>query len=123
MRRHDAAFRCITGMLDRIRMNEEPGAAMHVIPGIRRQPHSDRPQFWAVAGEVAEVSTGPAVVESGIELRPDVSIIDLSTAGGLEAAQKLLKAVPRIRVVRMTTYAGRSVLRLLRQSGVHAYIL
>ena len=76
---------------------------------------------WQV---VADVSTGSAAVERGIELRPDVAILDLSMPdlGGLDAAQRLKEAVPGIRIIILTMHVAAPILYQLRKSGVHAYL-
>jgi len=73
---------------------------------------------------VAQVATGAAAIDRGIELRPDIAIIDLSMPdlGGLEASESLLKAVPGIRIVILTMHAAAPILRQLRKAGVHAYL-
>jgi len=74
---------------------------------------------WRV---VAGVSTGQAAVEAGSRLRPDVAILDLlmPDLNGLEAGQQLMKAVPGIRIVVLTMYAAKPVVRQLRRAGFSA---
>jgi DNA-binding NarL/FixJ family response regulator len=76
---------------------------------------------WKV---VAEVSTGTAAIELGTALRPDVAILDLSMPdlGGLQAAERLLEAVPGIRIIILTVHAAAPILRQLRKVGVSAYL-
>jgi two-component system response regulator NreC len=73
---------------------------------------------------VAEAPTGTAAIELGTALRPDVAILDLSMPdlGGLEAAERLLEAVPGIRIIILTVHAAAPILRQLRKTGVSAYL-
>ncbi|HEX4274535.1 MAG TPA: response regulator transcription factor, partial [Bryobacteraceae bacterium] len=76
---------------------------------------------WRVVGDVA---TGSAAVELGITARPELAILDLvmPDLNGLEVAQRLLDAVPGIRIVILTMYAARPIVRQLRRAGVSAYL-
>lgn len=76
---------------------------------------------WEV---VADVATGSQAIERGLELRPDVAILDLTMPdlGGLEAAERLIAGVPGIRIVILTMHAAAPILRQLRKAGVNAYL-
>ena len=76
---------------------------------------------WKV---VAEVPTGAAAIECGTALRPDVAILDLSMpdVGGLQVAERLLEAVPGIRIVILTVHAAAPIQRQLRKAGASAYL-
>lgn len=76
---------------------------------------------WEV---VADVATGSEAIERGLELRPDVGILDLTMpdVGGLEAAERLIAGVPGIRIVILTMHAAAPILRQLRKAGVNAYL-
>src|SRR5580658_251097 len=76
---------------------------------------------WEV---VADVPTGEAAIELGTSLRPDVAILDLTmpNIGGLEAAERLMKSVPGIRIIILTMHAAAPILRQLRKVGVSAYL-
>jgi DNA-binding NarL/FixJ family response regulator len=76
---------------------------------------------WEV---VAEAATGTAAIELGTALRPDMAILDLSMPdlSGLEVAERLLQAVPGIRIIILTIHAAAPILRQLRKMGVSAYL-
>jgi DNA-binding NarL/FixJ family response regulator len=73
---------------------------------------------------VTAASNGRDAVEKGIALRIDVAILDLSMpeAGGMDAAQQLLAALPGVRIIILSMHAAAPILRQLRNSGVHAYL-
>ena len=74
---------------------------------------------------VAEASNGARAIELGLELRPNVAILDISMPDrtGLDAAQTLLEAIPGIRIVILTMHAAMPVLRHLKKVGVSAYLV
>jgi len=74
---------------------------------------------WRIVGEAA---TGLAAVELGISTRPQIAILDLLMPylNGLEVAQRLMEAVPGIRIVILTMYAAKPIVRQLRKAGVSA---
>lgn len=76
---------------------------------------------WQV---MCDVANGSAAVEQGAALCPDVAILDLTMPdmGGIEAAEKLLVAVPGIRIMILTMHASAPILRQLRKVGVSAYL-
>ena len=76
---------------------------------------------WHIAGDV---STGAEAIELASARRPDVVILDLSMPdiGGLEVAERLLKAVPGIRIVILSIHAAAPIVRQLRKAGVSAYL-
>jgi DNA-binding NarL/FixJ family response regulator len=73
---------------------------------------------------VADVSNGAAAIELGISLRPDVAILDLSMPeiDGLQAAKRLLEAVPGIRILILSVHAAAPIVHQLRRAGVNAYL-
>ncbi len=77
---------------------------------------------WEV---VAAVADGDAALERGRELLPDVAILDLAMPGlsGLEVAERLIEAVPAVRIIILTMHAAAPILRQLRKAGVHAYLI
>jgi DNA-binding NarL/FixJ family response regulator len=77
---------------------------------------------WEIVGEAG---TGAAAVELGIQLRPDVAILDLSLpdTSGLEVAEKLIEAVPGIRILVLTMHAAAPIVQQLRRAGVKAYLV
>jgi two-component system nitrate/nitrite response regulator NarL len=77
---------------------------------------------WEIVGEAG---TGAAAVELGTQLRPDVAILDLSLpdGSGLQVAEKLIDAVPGIRILVLTMHAAAPIVQQLRRAGVKAYLV
>lgn len=73
---------------------------------------------------VADVENGNDAVTRGMALRPNVAILDLTMPelGGLEATERLLQAVPGIRIIILTMHAAAPILQQLRRAGVNAYL-
>lgn len=71
---------------------------------------------------VADAGTGAAAVEAGILMRPELAILDLlmPDMSGLEVARRLMEGAPGIRIVILTMYATRPIMRQLRRAGVSA---
>jgi DNA-binding NarL/FixJ family response regulator len=82
---------------------------------------SARHHEWQIVGEAA---TAAAAIELGLRAKPDVAILDLSMpdGSGLDVAEKLLAAIPGIRILILTMHAASPILRQLRKAGVHAYL-
>jgi DNA-binding NarL/FixJ family response regulator len=77
---------------------------------------------WQFAGEAA---TGAAAIDQGLAERPDVAILDLymPDRSGLQVAEKLIAEIPGIRIMILTMHAAAPILRQLRKTGVHAYLV
>jgi DNA-binding NarL/FixJ family response regulator len=88
--------------------------------GLIRVLSTSHPE-WRVVGDVA---SGLAAIELGIAARPHVAILDLlmPDLNGVEVAQRLIEAVPGIRILILTMYAARPIARQLRRAGVSAYL-
>ena len=74
---------------------------------------------------VAEAATGAAAVELGVALQPDVAILDLAMPGsitGLETAERLIAAVPNIRILILTMHSSAPILHRLQKARVRAYL-
>jgi DNA-binding NarL/FixJ family response regulator len=86
--------------------------------GLIRILSENRPHWRVVAG----VSTGQAAIEEGRRLRPHVAVLDLLMPGlnGLEVGQRLLEAVPGLRVIILTMYTAKPIVRQLRKAGFSA---
>jgi two-component system response regulator DesR len=74
---------------------------------------------------VAEVARGDTVVETALEARPDVALLDIEMpgGGGLTAAQALRTALPSCRVVILTTFGRSGYLRRAMESGAVGFLL
>ncbi|HWF09232.1 MAG TPA: response regulator transcription factor [Bryobacteraceae bacterium] len=88
--------------------------------GLVRILHESHPE-WRIVGEAAN---GQTAVELGISTRPQIAILDLLMPDltGLEVARRLLESVPGIRIVILTMYAAKPIVRQLRRAGVVAYL-
>jgi DNA-binding NarL/FixJ family response regulator len=74
---------------------------------------------------VGEASSGPEGVDLATAERPDIVLMDLRMPGGdgVSATEKLLSAVPGVRVVVLTTYeSDRDILRAI-EAGASGYLL
>ncbi len=89
--------------------------------GLRRVLTENHRNDWQI---VAEASNGLDAIEMGESLRPDVAILDLSMPGrsGLEVTERLVKCVPRIRILIFTMYVSAPILQRVRNAGASAYV-
>ena len=74
---------------------------------------------------VAEACTGNSAIELGVRLKPDVAILDLSLpdCSGLDVAERLIEANPRICVMVLTMHAAAPIVQQLRKAGIKAYLV
>jgi DNA-binding NarL/FixJ family response regulator len=74
---------------------------------------------------IAEASDGDAAVRKGLELKPDVIVMDISMPGmnGLAATRALKKAQPDAMIVTLTRHADDAYLQELLRAGVSGYVL
>lgn len=74
---------------------------------------------------VAEAANAADALELGVRLRPDVALLDLSLpdGSGLDVAEKLVAAVPGIRIVVLTMHAAAPIVHQLRKARVSAYLV
>jgi len=74
---------------------------------------------------VAEVGRGDEVVPRAIATAPDVALLDIEMPGldGLAAAAQLRTAVPRCRVVMLTTFGRAGYLRRAMEAGARGFLL
>jgi two-component system, NarL family, nitrate/nitrite response regulator NarL len=77
---------------------------------------------WEIAGEA---SNGADAIELGTSLKPGVAILDLALPDqtGLQVAERLLEAVPGIRILVLSRHGAAPILDQLRKAGVHAYLV
>lgn len=74
---------------------------------------------------VAEASDGRMALEKAIEHRPDIAILDISMRemNGIEALARIREAVPRTRVLILSSHGtGDFIMRALR-AGAHGYLV
>jgi two-component system response regulator DesR len=74
---------------------------------------------------VAQVARGDEVVAAAREHAVDVALLDIEMPGmgGLEAAAALRKALPRVKVVIVTTFGRPGYLRRAMESGADAFLV
>jgi DNA-binding NarL/FixJ family response regulator len=71
-----------------------------------------------------EAQHGREALEKASELRPDLIILDLwmPVMNGLEAAPLLIRVLPDVRIILLTSYEDAEVNRLSRRVGIHAVV-
>ena len=76
----------------------------------------------AVVGEAAD---GHEAWQRSCELRPDVLVLDLSmpVLGGTEAAERIAKDCPTVRVLALTMHEERGYVSQLLRAGAAGYVL
>ncbi|MDT3399557.1 response regulator transcription factor [Streptomyces sp. B1866] len=78
---------------------------------------------------IAEAGSGEEAVRLAARLTPDVALMDLRFAGpahgidGVEAVRRLASKAPRVAVVMLTSYAGRSDVVRALEAGARGYVL
>ena len=74
---------------------------------------------------VAQVASGDAIVPGALRARPDVAVLDIEMPGmdGISAAAALRTALPRCRVLIVTTFGRPGSLRQAIEAGALGFIL
>jgi len=74
---------------------------------------------------VGEASDGDTAIQSAIELKPDVIVMDISMPGtnGLVATRTLKQRQPDVAIVTLTRHGDDAYLQELLRAGVSAYVL
>jgi two-component system response regulator NreC len=74
---------------------------------------------------IGEAGDGRAAVEQVQKMLPDVAVLDVSMPGlnGLEAAKKLKKYCPEVRLLTLTRHTDDGYLQQLLKAGVSGYVL
>jgi DNA-binding NarL/FixJ family response regulator len=88
--------------------------------GVRAVLHSRR--GWRLVGEA---TNGREAVEKAIELKPDVTVVDISMPelDGVEAVRQIREAVPDSKVLVLTMHESDQMVRRALDAGAHGYIL
>jgi len=89
--------------------------------GLANLIKENHPNDWEIVGQA---SNGPEAIELGESLQPEIAVVDLGMPGcsGLEVTERLVKAVPGIRIVILTMFSAAPVLRHLQKAGAAAYM-
>lgn len=74
---------------------------------------------------VAQIGRGDEVVETALDVRPDVALLDIEMPGtdGLEAAEALHAALPDCKVLILTTFGRPGYLARAMQAGVSGFLV
>jgi len=74
---------------------------------------------------VGQVSDGGALVKSAAAIQPDVVVLDISmpVLNGLEAARRISKQFPQIRLVFLTMHEDRDLMLEAFRAGASGYLL
>lgn len=74
---------------------------------------------------VAQVASGDEVVAAAVASQPDVALLDIEMPGtsGLTAAAQLRDALPRCRVIILTTFGRPGYLRRAMESGARGFLV
>lgn len=77
---------------------------------------------WQICGQA---SNGREAVEIAVQEQPDVVVLDLSMPelNGLDAARRILKAMPQAIVLMLTMYESEELTQAVLESGVAACLL
>ncbi len=88
--------------------------------GVRAVLHSRR--GWRLVGEA---TNGREAVEKAVELKPDVTVVDISMPelDGVEAVRQIREAVPDSKVLVLTMHESDQMVRSALDAGAHGYIL
>ncbi len=74
---------------------------------------------------VGEAETGRRAVQLATELRPDVIVMDLAmpSLNGMEATRQIVKQVPEVKVLILSSYADDEYLEQATEAGAAGYLL
>jgi two-component system, NarL family, response regulator DesR len=74
---------------------------------------------------VAQVDTGDKVLQTALESRPDVALLDIEMPGrsGLDAAADLRRELPSCRVLILTTFGRPGYLRRAMEAGAGGFLI
>jgi DNA-binding NarL/FixJ family response regulator len=85
--------------------------------GVLQRTHPE----WEIVGEASD---GRMAIELGENLRPNVAILDLSMPefNGLQVTERLVNALPGIKVLVLTIHSAEPVMRQIRQAGASGFL-
>lgn len=81
----------------------------------------DQPKFKVVG----EAENGKVAVEKALALKPDIIIMDIAMPflNGIEAAKRIKKNLPKVKILILSMYAQENHIHELLQTGVSGYLL
>mgnify|MGYP005832339013 CR=1 FL=1 len=81
----------------------------------------DQPGFRVIG----EADNGKVAVEKALALKPDVIIMDIAMPimNGIEAAKRIKKCLPKVKILILSMYAHENHIHDLLQTGVSGYLL
>jgi len=82
-------------------------------------------RHWEDFEVVGEAANGVEAVERAHELLPDIVLMDITmpVQGGIEAAQRIARELPAIRIVMLTVAEEPDFLFQALKNGAHGYVL
>jgi DNA-binding NarL/FixJ family response regulator len=74
---------------------------------------------------VAEAADGLEAVQKAQELKPDLIVLDigLPTLNGLEAAKRIRRVAPGVKIIFLTQDSDKDTVGIAFSTGVHGYVL
>jgi DNA-binding NarL/FixJ family response regulator len=74
---------------------------------------------------VGEASDGPEAVQKGLELKPDLILLDLGlpTMNGIEVARRFRELVPESRIIFFSQESSVDLVEEARRMGVWGYVI
>jgi DNA-binding NarL/FixJ family response regulator len=74
---------------------------------------------------VAEAATEEEAIEKALEYRPDIVLMDIRLSGGngIVACEKIMEALPKTKIIMLTSYAEDEMLFAAIRAGAVGYIL
>jgi two-component system, NarL family, response regulator NreC len=73
---------------------------------------------------VAQAEDGVAAVEMALTTRPDVIVMDVTMPrmNGIEATRRIVRQMPRVRVIGLSMHVQDDMARAMREAGAVAYL-